>query len=159
MSDDNPHGFMGKTYDHDPNGIPQHEPGAKNDADKPELTEHMREFWPHVRHVFNDHPGIQTIDAWWGKYNHVNNTWSSVRVTDHRDACCRSAMEYGAKKYTPGGWKHVPDAQRRYTESATRHLLAVLKLEHFDPESHLPHIQHFWANIYFLRWFAEHGSD
>lgn len=46
---------------------------------------------------------------------------------------------FGAIKYSPGGWKSVPDGYDRYTEAMRRHYSAVCKGEMFDDETKLPH--------------------
>ena len=53
---------------------------------------------------------------------------------------------FGAKKYTPGGWKSVPNAQERYLDAALRHLLATAS-EKADEESKLPHLAHAAWNL------------
>lgn len=45
---------------------------------------------------------------------------------------------YGANKYSEGGWKHVKDGQRRYTDAMFRHMLSE-GLETYDAESGLLH--------------------
>jgi len=50
-----------------------------------------------------------------------------------------SVSEFGAKKYSPGGWKEVPEGMQRYTDALARHYLADCKGEIFDPETKLPH--------------------
>ena len=45
----------------------------------------------------------------------------------------------GADKYTPHGWKDVPDGEARYTDAMWRHLLAN---EDCDQESGLLHEAH-----------------
>ena len=32
---------------------------------------------------------------------------------------------FGAEKYTPDGWRHVQDGQRRYMEAFARHMLEL----------------------------------
>lgn len=54
---------------------------------------------------------------------------------------------YGATKYTPNGWKKVPDGEARYMDAAFRHLLKHLKGERTDPESGHPHLAHAAWNI------------
>ena len=50
-------------------------------------------------------------------------------------------MEYGAtKKYAPGSWRHVENGEARYLDAATRHLAAIHKGEHINPENGLPHL-------------------
>jgi hypothetical protein len=46
---------------------------------------------------------------------------------------------YGAKKYSPGGWRSVPDGAARYTDAMLRHLLAELGGEPVDADSGLQH--------------------
>ena len=50
-----------------------------------------------------------------------------------------SISEFGARKYSPGGWKKVPDGYQRYTDAMGRHYLADCKGEIFDDETKLPH--------------------
>ena len=47
--------------------------------------------------------------------------------------------EYGAKKYTRGGWRHVPNGVDRYTGALGRHLLSEHIDGPIDPESGLYH--------------------
>ena len=49
-------------------------------------------------------------------------------------------LEFGAKKYDRDNWKHVDDAQHRYTKAALRHLVAHTKGEANDAESGLSHL-------------------
>jgi len=46
---------------------------------------------------------------------------------------------FGAAKYSPGGWQHVPDGVARYTDALYRHLLAEARGEVVDPDSQLFH--------------------
>jgi hypothetical protein len=48
---------------------------------------------------------------------------------------------YGAQKYTPSGWRSVPDGVERYTDAMGRHLLMEPR-ETVDPDSGLPHAAH-----------------
>jgi len=59
-------------------------------------------------------------------------------------------LEYGAAKYAPGSWRHVPDAEARYTDALLRHQTAILMGEDLDPESGLPHAYHVACNALFL---------
>jgi len=45
---------------------------------------------------------------------------------------------YGAKKYSPNGWKHVLSGKERYTDAMCRHLLAE-GYEEFDEDSGMLH--------------------
>jgi len=59
-------------------------------------------------------------------------------------------LTYGAKKYAPENWRHVPDARARYHAAARRHLAAWAGGEQMDPESGLPHLAHAACCILFL---------
>lgn len=48
---------------------------------------------------------------------------------------------FGANKYTPDGWREVPNAKERYMDAAFRHLLKM-QSEPLDGESELPHLAH-----------------
>jgi hypothetical protein len=90
--------------DFDPNGIPQHEPGAKLDANKPRAALVLGGFSRALRAV------------------------SEVGT-------------YGAKKYSPNGWRSVPNGIQRYSDAMVRHLLAEPETD-IDPESGLLHAAH-----------------
>lgn len=71
---------------------------------------------------------------------------------------CTEVLTFGANKYTPNGWKTVPDAQNRYYAALIRHLTA--QKEHIDnggkrlaldEESGLPHLDHAQCCLVFLR--------
>jgi hypothetical protein len=59
-------------------------------------------------------------------------------------------LEFGAAKYSRDNWKHVDDAEHRYTKAAFRHLIAYSNGEINDPESGLPHLAHVGCCILFL---------
>jgi hypothetical protein len=61
-------------------------------------------------------------------------------------------MTFGAKKYSPNGWKTVPDAINRYTAAMLRHMTAIQNGEVIDPDSGLPHADHVACNALFLSW-------
>lgn len=50
--------------------------------------------------------------------------------------------EYGAAKYSPNGWKEVPQGQERYKEALLRHVLAYAAGEVHDTESKRQHLAH-----------------
>jgi Domain of unknown function (DUF5664) len=76
------------SFESDPHGIGQHEPGAKVDAGK-QLS------WLFIS-------GFATALG------------EVAEVTT-----------FGARKYTPNGWKAVPDGSQRYMEAFGRHLFAL----------------------------------
>ena len=47
-------------------------------------------------------------------------------------------LEFGANKYTRGGWKHVVGGKQRYTSAMLRHLFKE-EYEAYDPETNLLH--------------------
>lgn len=49
---------------------------------------------------------------------------------------------YGARKYSDGGWKSVPNGQARYTDALLRHEVEFACGEADDEESGLPHLAH-----------------
>ena len=59
-------------------------------------------------------------------------------------------LTFGAMKYTPGGWREVPDAPNRYLDAAFRHLVAYSQGECYDDESGLPHLAHAQCCLSFL---------
>ncbi len=59
-------------------------------------------------------------------------------------------LTFGAKKYSPNGWRTVPQAEERYTAALLRHLAAMQQGEVYDPESGLRHVDHCLCNIAFL---------
>lgn len=46
---------------------------------------------------------------------------------------------FGAKKYSRGGWQHVPDGITRYTDAMWRHILQE-RNSYTDDDSGLPHM-------------------
>ena len=53
---------------------------------------------------------------------------------------------FGAKKYTRGGWKTVPNAYQRYYDALWRHLL-LANQEQCDSESGMWHLEHAAWNL------------
>lgn len=71
---------------------------------------------------------------------------------------CAKVLTFGAEKYTPNGWKTVPDAKNRYYAALIRHLNAQKEyLDNggiglaLDDESGLPHLDHAQCCLVFLR--------
>ncbi len=59
-------------------------------------------------------------------------------------------LTYGAKKYTPGGWRQVPEAHDRYLAAGYRHLTSWHAGERCDPESGIHHLAHAACCFLFL---------
>jgi hypothetical protein len=71
---------------------------------------------------------------------------------------CTEVLTFGANKYTPDGWKTVPNAKDRYYAALVRHLNAQKKFSDaggkglaVDNESGLPHLDHAQCCLIFLR--------
>ena len=68
-------------------------------------------------------------------------------------------LTFGAKKYAPDNWKHVPDATERYTDALLRHVFAWMDGERLDPESGLHHLGHAGCCVLFLLWLELEGDQ
>ena len=68
-------------------------------------------------------------------------------------------LTFGAEKYTPHGWKTVPDAKKRYEDAMLRHYYSHKSGEKNDPESGFSHLKHMLANITFLVWLEENEAN
>lgn len=71
---------------------------------------------------------------------------------------CTKVLTFGAEKYTPGGWKTVPNGETRYYAALIRHLQSQKRyIEEggkglaLDDESGLPHLDHAQCCLVFLR--------
>lgn len=64
-------------------------------------------------------------------------------------------LEYGAVKYEPGNWQHVPNARTRYYDAAMRHIDDWWNGSEIDEESSLPHLAHAICCLLFLLWFDD----
>ncbi len=60
-------------------------------------------------------------------------------------------LTFGAKKYAPGNWKRVENAEERYMAAALRHLMEHLAGERTDPESGLSHLSHATTCLLFIQ--------
>ncbi len=65
------------------------------------------------------------------------------------ESALAKVLTFGARKYKPNNWKQCSDTGR-YLAAAHRHLNAAITGEDNDPETNLPHIDHFLCNIMFL---------
>jgi hypothetical protein len=59
-------------------------------------------------------------------------------------------LSFGAKKYSPGGWRTVDEWRPRYYAAALRHMFAWWRGEKTDSESGLPHLSHALCCLVFL---------
>lgn len=61
-----------------------------------------------------------------------------------------AVLTYGAKKYSPDNWKHLPNAKQRYFDAANRHMWQWFGGEERDQESGLHHLAHAMSSLMFL---------
>lgn len=59
-------------------------------------------------------------------------------------------LTFGAEKYEPDNWKHVPDSKRRYFDATQRHLWAWKEGEQMDQETGKNHLAHALCCLMFL---------
>jgi hypothetical protein len=59
-------------------------------------------------------------------------------------------LTFGAEKYEPNNWKHVPDSLNRYFDAAQRHLWAYQEGETIDSDSGRHHLAHAICCLMFL---------
>ena len=57
-------------------------------------------------------------------------------------------MTYGANKYTDGGWREVPEGDKRYKAALLRHMVKE-EYEDYDDETGLLHLAHEACNALF----------
>ena len=74
--------------------------------------------------------------------------WDLVPVESFESVC--KVMTYGANKYSPNGWKTVPNGVDRYFAALMRHIVAWRKGEERDEETGLKHLEHAACNVIFL---------
>jgi hypothetical protein len=66
-------------------------------------------------------------------------------------------LEYGAQKYSPNGWRTVPNGAEVYREACLRHAAAIGRGEWVDTESGLPHAAHLACDcLIFLELSRQH---
>jgi hypothetical protein len=94
----------------DPNGVGQHQPGAKLDHGKVQAAEILGMF---------------------------SNALEQVAKVG----------QFGADKYSMGGWQHVQDGEKRYGNARLRHWLKRQQGEGIDPDSSLLHLAHEAWNV------------
>lgn len=68
--------------------------------------------------------------------------------------------EFGANKYSWGGWRTVPDGLNRYKEAQLRHMLEVAKGKKLDQESKMLHLAHSaWNALAVLELYIAEEED
>ena len=61
-------------------------------------------------------------------------------------------LEFGAKKYSPNGWKKLGNSDlQKLLGAALRHVFAFLDGEYFDKDTGLDHLAHASCNLLFIQ--------
>jgi len=68
-------------------------------------------------------------------------------------------LTYGAKKYSPGNWKEVPDAKERYYAAFRRHMNAYRCGQLLDEDSGKSHLAHASCCLMFLHALEWEGRE
>lgn len=137
---------------HAPSGI-QWGPGGTDDALR-------REGWDRPRAAPPEHDPTGRAPSDPGAKLDGGKNRIGLMVAGFADALTAVAQvtTFGATKYTPGGWRTVPDGIDRYTDALYRHLLAHGRGEQLDPDSGLPHLaQAAWNCLAVLQLSIDHG--
>ena len=61
--------------------------------------------------------------------------WLMISGFSRALAAVSDVTTKGATKYTPNGWKTVPDGEARYMEAFARHMLAFGRGEEYDADT------------------------
>lgn len=101
--------------------------------------------------------GLLTDDKKAGLKYDAGKTRFELYPIDAYEGCAK-VLTFGANKYTPQGWRSVPDAKNRYYAALIRHLNAQkVHIDNggeglaLDEESGLPHLDHAQCCLVFLR--------
>lgn len=81
--------------------------------------------------------------------------WHLLPMKQLEDVLATFEQSLETGKYTPFGWKTVPNLKQDKTNAAMRHLVAYMNGEQSDPESGLSHMAHVAANALMVLW-SEH---
>jgi hypothetical protein len=85
------------------------------------------------------------------KFDNEKLRWSLLPLTSVQEVV--QVLEYGATKYAPDNWMKVPDAQDRYWDAATRHIMAWKMGEKKDSETGKSHLAHAVCCLLYIMWF------
>jgi hypothetical protein len=67
-------------------------------------------------------------------------------------------LTFGATKYAPDNWQHVPQPRSRYLAACMRHLVSYQTGEALDRETGKHHLAHAICCLVFLLWFERQGK-
>lgn len=113
-------------------------------------VEHLLEHWVSKRDaralVFRAFRSTSIPSAEGRKDDAGKLRWSLLPLRAMKSVV--EVLEYGARKYSEGGWKSV--SRQRYVEAAFRHMVAIADGEKLDAESGLPHAAHAVCCLLFI---------
>jgi hypothetical protein len=72
--------------------------------------------------------------------------------------CMLDVLIFGANKYAPNNWKKGYKL-RECTDSLYRHIIALMKGEHNDPETGLSHYGHVLCNLMFISYWVDYVPE
>ena len=84
------------------------------------------------------------------RFNEGKRKWSLVDFKSLEPMI--EALEYGAEKYSPDGWKKGYD-KKEILESMMRHIASLMDGEEVDTESGVSHMGHIQVNAMFYNYF------
>ena len=91
------------------------------------------------------------------KYDGDKARWTLLPLRALKEVV--EVLTFGAKKYAPDNWKHVPKARERYIDAAYRHLADWSTESRLDPETNKSHLAHAICCLLFLLWFEQKDRE
>ena len=69
-----------------------------------------------------------------------NRAWLCISGFSRAIGAVAEVTTRGAEKYSPGGWREVPNGEERYLDAAMRHMLSEGGGERFDSDTGCAHL-------------------
>jgi hypothetical protein len=66
--------------------------------------------------------------------------WLCIKGFSHALLAVADVTTKGAAKYTPDGWRDVPNGRERYMDAMARHMLALGRGEQIDTDTQCLHL-------------------
>lgn len=85
------------------------------------------------------------------KFDDGKLQWTLLPITPLQEVI--KVLMFGAKKYRPDNWKHVPNAEETYLNAGMRHLTDYINGEKNDSQTGLSHLAHAICCLLFILWF------
>jgi hypothetical protein len=100
--------------------------------------------------------GAEDFDPLVAKKFDSGKSWRPELIPPEFIKATATILEFGARKYSPGNWRHGMEWSRLYG-GLQRHLNAWAAGEELDPESGKPHLWHACCMLAFLVGHTERG--